>query len=139
MALVYPISLTFGQRERERVASRLSICPERGKNMTILFRDTTENPPTVKYPDQGETVLYFPNGRPTPIYIRGDKVTIYTERAHPNIVVFGLDKDPTTIEELLARGVREFTIEPEVGATVLEYSYGEASGKFEVRRKEAKG
>lgn len=106
--------------------------------MAIQFRDTTKNPPTVEGANQGETVLYFPYGSDTPIIVAGDEITIDTTRAHPDIVVFGLDEKPVTIRELLIRGVHEFTIEPEPGATALAYSFGKESGSFEVMRSEIK-
>lgn len=104
--------------------------------MTILFRDTTQNPPRVKEANQGETVLFLPNGPDTPVNVDGDEITIDTTRVHPDVVVFGLNEKPITIRELLARGVREFTIEPKPGAIALEYSFGINSGKFEVMRRE---
>ena len=107
--------------------------------MAILFNDTTKNPPQVTEADQGETVLYFPDGLQTIINVREDEVTLDTKKAHPDVVVFGLDEEPTTIKKLIARGVHEFTIEPKPGATVLKYSFGRVSGEFAVMRSEVRG
>jgi hypothetical protein len=115
----------------------------KGAGMTIKLVDTTKKPyRTVDLP-LGETTLYFPGPGETVVTVsEGDKILLEFDRMQKNVEIHKLlvTGEPITVGDLMmpiGEGgilLRAVEFVPQIGETVVSYSYGEQSGSVHLER-----